>query len=148
MYYDKELWDKVAQAALYSKESDGSFTKICDVKDIDYINLAPMSDRDDSMAYADYILKSQETYRIKAQLDDFNNYIADQLSKTVPSYKVICTTKKYQNRCHHKYRTNKKWAKRYGYTYTEIQDEPIIFINGTIYCTKEGLEQIKKICKN
>ena len=137
MYYDKELWDKVAQAALYSKESDGSFTKVCDGKDINHIN---------PMTYADYIFKSQETYRIKAQLDDFNNYIADQLSKTVSGYKVICTTKKYQNRTHHKHRTNKKWAKRYGYTYAEVQNEPIIFMNDTIFCTKEGLEQIKKIC--
>lgn len=147
MYYDKKLWDMVEQAALYSKESDGSFTKVCDVKDISHVNPTYIPDRDDSTAYADYIFKQQEAYSFKARINDIDKYLADLCSKTVYSYKVVCTTRQHQNRCHHKYRINKKWAKRYGYTYTEVQNEPIIFMNDTIYCTKDGLDQIKKMCK-
>ena len=160
-----ELYDKVPQAVLCLKEDDGSLTKVCDVKDISHVNptfmpdidaikdinpITPrlISDNDDSIDvdYADFIFKTQETYSIKCQLDDINKSFADWLSKTVYSYKVICTTMQFQKRCHHKYRTNKKWAKRYGYYYVEVQDEPIIFMNGTIYCTKDGFDQIKKIC--
>ena len=144
-YY--ELYDKVPQAVLCLREDDGSFTKVCDVKDIKHVNPTYIPDKDDSMAYSDYISKTQEYISIKAQIDKFDKYIADCCSKTVNSYKVICTTTKFQKRRHHKYRTNKKWAKRYGYYYIEIQDKPIIFMNGTIYCTKDGLDQIKKICK-
>ena len=146
MYYNKELWDKVEQASLYSKESGETFTKICNINDIHHINPISMQDTDNSMTYVDDILKSQEIYKIKAQIDDINKTFADWLSKTVYSYKVICTTIKHQKRRHHKYRINKKWAKRYGYTYMEVQNEPIIFMDGTIYCTKDGLDQIKKIC--
>lgn len=141
-YY--ELYDKVPQAVLCLKEDDGSLTKVCDVKDVEPVNPTYMPDKD---AINDYIHKSQEVYSIKAKINEFDNYLADCCSKTVNSYKVICTTKKFQKRRHHKYRTNKKWAKRYGYTYVEVQDEPIIFMDGTIYCTKEGFDQIKKICK-
>lgn len=37
--------------------------------------------------------------------------------------KIIITTHRKQNRKHHKRRINKKWAKRYGFTETEIQEK-------------------------
>jgi hypothetical protein len=41
---------------------------------------------------------------------------------------LIITTRKIQNKKHHKKRINKKWMKRYGYTYIEVQEKgkPII----------------------
>ena len=41
---------------------------------------------------------------------------------------LIVTTRKVQNKKHHKKRINKKWMKRYGYTYIEVQEKgkPII----------------------
>ena len=42
--------------------------------------------------------------------------------------KVVVTTHRRQNRKHHKKRINKKWAKRYGFTETEVQEK------GTMLC--------------
>lgn len=149
MLYDEKLRDMTARAVLYFKESDNSFTKVCDIKDINRVDPTSIPDRDDSMAYAEYFLNSQETYSIKTQMNDINKFFVDWYNKTNYICNIVCTTIRHQNRHHHKYRTNKKWAKRYGYTYVEVQDEPIIFMNDTIYCTKDALDNvIKKVCTN
>ena len=68
------------------------------------------------------------------------------LSFGVPKYKIVVTTKKVQNRTHHKKRINKKWAKRYGYTYYETQKDDTMYVtsDSTIYCTQKGFETIIK----
>lgn len=65
---------------------------------------------------------------------------------------LIITTRKIQNKKHHKRRINKKWAKRYGYTYIEVQEKgkPIIVNDkGSVkmYLTLEDYNQLKKELK-
>lgn len=59
---------------------------------------------------------------------------------------VIVTTKTIQRRKHRKKRINKKWAKRYGFREIEFQNEEIVFFDGKLYVTKNGLEKLKKAC--
>ncbi len=79
-------------------------------------------------------------------IEKLNALDAKTLSFGVPKYKVVVTTKKVQNRTHHKKRINKKWAKRYGYTYYEIQKDDTMYVtaDSTIYCTQKGFETIMK----
>ncbi len=83
---------------------------------------------------------------IMKALKELNEHEAKILECSVPRYKVVVTTKKIQNRTHHKKRINKKWAKRYGYTYYETQNYDIMYdpSNSTIYCTQKGFEIIIK----
>ena len=51
-------------------------------------------------------------------------------------------TKQVQRRTHRKKRTNKKWAKRYGYK-TVLDDEKIIRVGNCLYATPNTAEKIK-----
>lgn len=59
-------------------------------------------------------------------------------------YDIIITTKKIQNKKHKKKRINKKWARRYGYTVYEVQqDQQIILINNKVYMTEAAYNKLK-----
>lgn len=57
--------------------------------------------------------------------------------------KIVITTRRVQNKKHHKRRIDKKWAKRYGFTEYEVQEKgrPIIS-GGVIYLTYEDFNKI------
>ena len=140
---------------LYIQSPNGGMSELGVIDDIDLSVdevQAPYYDTTDYILNSDTKTASMNIQN-KKEVEEIINLIKESLQNiqkytvyTVPSYRVICTTIKHQNRTHHKYRTNKKWAKRYGYTYVEVQDEPIIIINDTFYCTKDGFDQIKKTC--
>ena len=88
-----------------------------------------------------------ETERLRKVLDEYTKNEALNKSMQSVLYKIICTSIKKQNRTHHKYRINKKWAKRYGYTYHETQTEPIILIDHTVYVTHDAFEIMKRNMK-
>lgn len=76
------------------------------------------------------------------------NPIVDSLFKFLTGYQVIVTTIKVQNRKHHKSRINKKWAKRYGFTYYDCQSQDIVMVDRTIYVTQNGYEMLLKAIQN
>lgn len=58
-------------------------------------------------------------------------------------YEIIITTKKCQIRTHKKKRINKKWAKKYGYIYFDIQDPgQAVVIGHKIYMTLRDFEAL------
>ena len=59
---------------------------------------------------------------------------------------VITPGSKMQNRTHKKKRINKKWAKRYGYTYYDvIEDGKILICNeNTLYMNQKTHESLLK----
>lgn len=58
---------------------------------------------------------------------------------------VITPSSKTQNRTHKKKRINKKWAKRYGYTYHEvIEDGKIIQFGSMLYMNQKTHEELCK----
>lgn len=66
-----------------------------------------------------------------------------QLSRYFNGTPVYIATKCIQRRKHKKWRTNKKWAKRYGYT--ELNYMPvghIMNIDGVIWMTKRDFERL------
>lgn len=59
---------------------------------------------------------------------------------------IIVTTKYIQNRKHKKKRINKKWAKKYGYSEINVQQDGEIFFDKeqrVIYCTHNDFQKIK-----
>lgn len=76
------------------------------------------------------------------------NKIVDSLFEYLTSYQVIVTTVKIQNRKHHKFRINKKWAKRYGFTYIDRQEPDVLIVDHTIYVTQKGYEMLLKAIQN
>lgn len=57
-------------------------------------------------------------------------------------YDIIVTTKKYQIRTHKKKRINKKWAKRYGFMYFDVQDKgQVVIIGSKIYMTQRDYDE-------
>ena len=67
----------------------------------------------------------------------------------VNGYDIVITTKKLQIRTHKKKRINKKWAKRYGFMYFDIQEKgQAVIVGSKIYMTQrdfdELMEQMKK----
>ena len=48
-----------------------------------------------------------------------------------------------QNRCHKKYRVNKKWKKRYGFS-PIYDDAKAIIIEDKLYCTKRFADKLRK----
>jgi len=62
-------------------------------------------------------------------------------------YPIYITTIKIQNRKHHKFRINKKWAKRYGFTYYDCQSQDVVIFNDIIYVTQKGYDMIIKSIK-
>ena len=64
---------------------------------------------------------------------------------------IIITTRRIQNRKHHKRRINKKWAKRYGFTEYEVQEKGKPIITGgrgqkqIMYMTYDDFLKLKEI---
>ena len=59
---------------------------------------------------------------------------------------IIVTTKYVQNRRHRKKRINKKWAKKYGYSEINTQQDGEILFDKekrVIYCTHNDFQKIK-----
>lgn len=59
---------------------------------------------------------------------------------------IIVTTKYVQNRKHKKKRINKKWAKKYGYSEINVQQDGEILFDKekrVIYCTHNDFQKIK-----
>ena len=59
---------------------------------------------------------------------------------------IIVTTKYVQNRKHKKKRINKKWAKKYGYSEINVQQDGEILFDRekrVIYCTHNDFQKIK-----
>ena len=65
-------------------------------------------------------------------------------------YDIIVTTKKFQIRTHQKKRINKKWAKRYGFMYFDIQEKgQVVIVGSTIYMTQMDFDElIEEMRKN
>lgn len=63
-------------------------------------------------------------------------------------YDIIITTKKHQIRTHKKKRINKKWAKRYGFMYFDIQEKgQAVIIGSKIYMTQRDYDELKEVIK-
>jgi hypothetical protein len=59
---------------------------------------------------------------------------------------IINTTRKVQNKTHKKKRINKKWAKMYGYTYSNIiGDGEVVMVDGKLYMNQFTYTQLKKV---
>lgn len=66
----------------------------------------------------------------------------------VNGYDIVITTKKIQIRTHKKKRINKKWAKRYGFMYFDIQDRgQAVIVGSTIYMTQRDFDDLKEEMK-
>lgn len=64
-------------------------------------------------------------------------------------YDIIVTTKKYQVRTHKKKRINKKWAKRYGFMFFDIQEKgQAVIVGSKIYMTQRDYDELIKEMKN
>lgn len=64
-------------------------------------------------------------------------------------YDIVITTKKYQVRTHKKKRINKKWAKRYGFMYFDIQEKgQAVIVGSKIYMTQRDYDELKEVIKN
>lgn len=58
---------------------------------------------------------------------------------------VITPGCKTQNRTHKKKRINKKWAKRYGYTYYEVlEDGKVLQVGNVLYMNQRTHEELCK----
>lgn len=61
---------------------------------------------------------------------------------------IITPGSKKQNRTHRKKRINKKWAKRYGYTYYDVlEDEKIVMIGGVMYMNQKTHDALYKMLR-
>lgn len=61
---------------------------------------------------------------------------------------IITPGSKKQNRTHRKKRINKKWAKRYGYTYYDVlEDEKIVMIGGVMYMNQKTQDALYKMLR-
>ena len=61
---------------------------------------------------------------------------------------IITPGSKRQNRTHRKKRINKKWAKRYGFTYYDVlEDGKIIIIGGVLYMNQKTHDTLHKILR-
>ena len=59
---------------------------------------------------------------------------------------IITPGSKKQNRTHRKKRINKKWAKRYGYTYYDVlEDDKVVMISGVMYMNQKTHDALLKI---
>lgn len=135
---------------LYILSPNGEIGELGVIKDIDLSVdevQAPYTDT------TDYILNSDTrtasiNIQNKEEVDEILRLIAEEaknvMTYTIPSYRVICTTKCVQNRTHKRKRINKKWAKRYGYTYYDTQPYPIIKMQDTFYMTHDAFDQLMK----
>ena len=68
---------------------------------------------------------------------------------TLNGYDIIITTMKTQIRTHRKKRISKKWAKRYGYMYFDIQNEGDAYVvDQKIYMTLHDYEKLRDELKS
>jgi len=76
------------------------------------------------------------------------NDVINAMFDYTTGYLIVVTTISKQNRKHHKFRINKKWIKKYGFTYREVQTQDVILdeSNHMVYVTKKGYEKLLKIC--
>ena len=59
---------------------------------------------------------------------------------------IITPGSKKQNRTHRKKRINKKWAKRYGYTYYDVlEDDKVVMIGGVMYMNQKTHDALHKM---
>ena len=59
---------------------------------------------------------------------------------------IVISDNKKQNRTHKKNRINKKWAKRYGYTISNmLEDEQSYQMDGKIYMNPRTYYKIKEL---
>lgn len=59
---------------------------------------------------------------------------------------IVISPSKKQNRTHKKKRINKKWAKRYGYTYYDtIEDDKTYMFNGKMYMNQKTYSKLRDI---
>ena len=59
---------------------------------------------------------------------------------------IITPGSKKQNRTHRKKRINKKWAKRYGYTYYDVlEDDKVVMIGGVMYMNQKTHDVLHKM---
>lgn len=59
---------------------------------------------------------------------------------------IITPGSKKQNRTHRKKRINKKWAKRYGYTYYNVlEDDKVVMIDGVMYMNQKTHDALYKM---
>lgn len=59
---------------------------------------------------------------------------------------IITPGSKKQNRTHRKKRINKKWAKRYGYTYYDVlEDDKVVMIGGVMYTNQKTHDALHKM---
>lgn len=67
----------------------------------------------------------------------------NKLFNELNSIPIYITTKKKQNRKHHKKRINKKWQKRYGFTEYELMPYySTVFHNGVIYMSQKTYNEL------
>lgn len=59
------------------------------------------------------------------------------------NYPIITLPDSRQRRTHHKKRINKKWLKRYGWIYSPIEPDKVLFADGKFYMTKETCKKLK-----
>lgn len=63
-------------------------------------------------------------------------------------YDIIVTTKKQQIMKHKRKRINKKWAKRYGFMYFDIQEPgQAVIVERKIYMTQRDFDFLKEALK-
>jgi len=68
---------------------------------------------------------------------------------TLNGYDIIVTTKKQQIRKHKRKRINKKWAKRYGFMYFDIQEPgQAVIVERKIYMTLRDYEKLRDELKS
>ena len=61
---------------------------------------------------------------------------------------IYITTRRYQRRTHHKYRINKKWAKRYGFEEYDLMPEgQVMMVNNTLYINQKDYDKLKEKIK-
>lgn len=136
---------------LYIQSPNGEISELGTIKNIDLSVdevQAPYTDTTDYILNSDTKTASIDIQNNREEIEELLNLITEAtkniINYTVPYYRVICTTKCVQNRTHKRKRINKKWAKRYGYTYYETQPYPIIQIQDTFYMTHDAFDQFMK----
>lgn len=78
----------------------------------------------------------------------YNPKLLEKLQSIFNETPIYIATKCIQRRTHKKWRTNKKWAKRYGYT--ELNYMPIgqpMYIDGMIWMTKRDFDYLMENIK-
>lgn len=138
---------------LFIQSPNGEIGELGVIKDIDLSVdevQVPYNDTSDYISNSDTQTASMNIQN-KEEVEELIKLIEESIQNiqkyTVPSYRVICTTKCVQNRTHKRKRINKKWAKRYGYTYYDTQPYPIIKIQDTYYMTHDAFDQFVRQCK-